>query len=336
MSSTEPPRGGAIKPSNAGFAAQHATNGARDALHAAGPDRDIWSRQYSAKKGDIPLCIYRKRLGAPSKGEPPRPVVFFVHGTAVSSFIYDLSVRGKGEYSLMNAFARYGFDCWTMDHENYGRSGRTQGNSNIASGVDDLRVATDVIAQETGQTVVHFVGESSGALRAGAFAMAEPGRAGRLVFGSFTYTGKGSPGLAKAKERLDYFRSQNMVKRDHASIRGNVDKQGIDPEIMDALADEEMKFGDQSPTGPLVDVIASLPIVIPEKVFAPVLLLQGERERVATIEDLQDFFVRLPNPDRQMVFIPGASHPYFLTLERGLYWHVVRAFLDMPPRSGQR
>src|SRR5579864_3634636 len=35
---------------------------------------------------------------------------------------FDLTVRGRGEYSLMNTFAQYGLDGWTMDHENYGRS----------------------------------------------------------------------------------------------------------------------------------------------------------------------------------------------------------------------
>jgi alpha-beta hydrolase superfamily lysophospholipase len=93
---------------------------------------------------------------------------------------------GTGEYSVMNAFARWGFDVWTMDHENYGRSMRTDGNSDIASGVEDLKAAVEVVVRETGQQKVHLCGESSGALRAGAYAMARPDRIGRLVFGAFT------------------------------------------------------------------------------------------------------------------------------------------------------
>src|ERR1700754_5349130 len=86
---------------------------------------EIWSGEYWAKKGDIPLWMFRKRLGAPKAGEPARPVIFFVHGSSVTSRVFDLHVPGKGEYLVMNEFARYGFDCWTMDHENYGKSGRT-------------------------------------------------------------------------------------------------------------------------------------------------------------------------------------------------------------------
>src|SRR4051794_41909862 len=42
----------------------------------------IWSSEYWAKKGDVPLWMYRKRLGEPKPGESARPVLFFVHGSA--------------------------------------------------------------------------------------------------------------------------------------------------------------------------------------------------------------------------------------------------------------
>ena len=41
----------------------------------------------------------------------------------------------------MNTFAQYGFDAWTMDHENYGRSTRSSANADIVSGVEDLKAA---------------------------------------------------------------------------------------------------------------------------------------------------------------------------------------------------
>ena len=73
--------------------------------------------------GDVRLYLYRKRLGAPQPGEAPRPVLFMVHGSSNSGRpSFDLEVPGKGEYSLMNVFARWGYDVWTMDHEGYGRS----------------------------------------------------------------------------------------------------------------------------------------------------------------------------------------------------------------------
>src|SRR3954469_15308364 len=238
---------------------------------------EIWSSEYWAKKGDVPLWMFRKRLSAPTLGEPALPVLFFVHGSSVTSRVFDLNVPGHGEYSVMNDFARHGFDCWTMDHENYGKSGRTSGNSDIASGVEDLKVAVEVIARETGEKKYHFVGESSGALRAGAYAMAAPDRIDRLVFAAFTYKGEGSPTLKKRAEQVDYYRSHNMRKRDREMIRSIAtrDRPGTsDPAAIEALADVEMQFGDQVPTGTYLDMTANLPVVHPEKVLAPVLLVR--------------------------------------------------------------
>ena len=193
----------------------------------------------------------------------------------------------------MNEFARYGFDCWTMDHENYGKSGRTSGNSDIASGVEDLKAAIEVVARETGRQKYHFLGESSGALRAGAYAMAAPERVDRLVLAAFTYKGEGSPTLTKRAEQVDYYRTHNMRKRDRDMIRSIAtrDKPGTsDPAAVEALADAEMQFGDQIPTGTYLDMTANLPVVDPHKVMSPVLLVRGEYDGIATVADLEEFY----------------------------------------------
>ena len=294
---------------------------------------EIWSSEYWTKKGDVPLWMYRKRLGAPKPGEPSRPVIFFVHGSSVTSRVFDINVPGHGEYSVMNEFARYGFDCWTMDHENYGKSGRTSGNADIASGVEDLKVAVEVVARETGRQKYHFLGESSGALRAGAYAMVAPERADRLVFAAFTYKGEGSPTLTKRAEQVEYYRSHNMRKRDRDMIRSIAtrDKAGTsDIAAVEALADAEMVFGDQIPTGTYLDMTANLPVVKPDKVLSPVLLVRGEYDGIATVADLEEFFNQLPNGDRQFIILPGTAHSVTLATNRELFWHVTKAFLSMP------
>ncbi len=298
------------------------------------PGSAIWSGEYWAKKGDIPLWMYRKRVGEPKTGVlTQHPVVFFVHGSSVSSRAFDLNVPGHGDYSIMDAFARAGFDCWTMDHENYGKSGRTSGNSDIASGVEDLKAAVEVVARETGRQKYHFLGESSGALRAGAYAMAAPERADRLVLAAFTYKGEGSPTLAKRAEQLEYYRSHNMRKRDRDMIRSIAtrDRPGTsDPAVVEALADVELQFGDQVPTGTYLDMTSNLPVVQPEKVLSPVLLVRGEYDGIATVADIEAFFNLLPNGDRQFIILPGTAHSVTLATNRNLFWHVARAFLTMP------
>ena len=140
-----------------------------------GDASEIWSGEYWAKKGEVPLWMFRKRQCAPKAGEPAKPVMFFVHGSSVTSRSFDLHVPRKGEYSIMNEFARYGFDCWTMNHKNYGKSGRTSGQFGFASGVEDLKAAAAVLAHETGQNKYHSVGESSLAAANRLFFPTQPG-----------------------------------------------------------------------------------------------------------------------------------------------------------------
>jgi pimeloyl-ACP methyl ester carboxylesterase len=312
-------------------------SGFASAAQAEGAPTDIWSAEYWTMKGnDIKLYIYRKRVGAPVAGEKPRPVLFMVHGSSNSSRTsYDLTVPGKPEYSMMNVFARNGFDVWTMDHEGYGNSSRSAGNSDIKSGVEDLKLAAAVVSRETGQTKASYFGTSSGAIRAGAYAQAQPDRVDRLVLSAFTYKGEGSPTLKDRAKQVDYYRTHNTRLRDRAMIRSIFSRDQLassyDPAVVDAMADEELKFGDQVPTGTYLDMTANLPLVDPLKVQAPVLLIRGDHDGIATVEDLFDFFRQLPNGDRQFVIVPQTAHNPTLGKNRFLYWYAVNAFLSMPP-----
>jgi pimeloyl-ACP methyl ester carboxylesterase len=331
-SGSRPSRRALLKIAGAGFAATPFVSRRADAAQPA-PEQ-LWSSEYTAKKGDVSLSMFRKRAGAPAKGETPKPVLFLVHGSSVSSRpTFDLTVPGKGEYSLMNVFAGYGFDVWTMDHESYGRSTRTEGNSDIRSGAADLEAGSAVVARETGRQRMHFLGESSGALRAAAFAVAHPDRVDRLVLMAFTYTGAGSPTLQKRAEQVEYFRTHNRRKRDREMIRSifTRDKPGsADLAVAEAMADAELPFGDQVPTGTYLDMTANLPVVDPAKVLAPTLVVRGEYDGIATEQDLLDFYRKLPNPDRQFSILPGLAHSLALGINRQLFWHCARSFLDMP------
>jgi alpha-beta hydrolase superfamily lysophospholipase len=235
----------------------------------------------------------------------------------------------------MNVFAEYGFDVWTMDFEGYGKSSKTNGNSDIATGVLDLNAAAEVVQRETGQQSFHLYGESSGALKAGSFAMAHPERVLRLVLLSFTWTGEGSSTLANRAEKVDFYRTHNRRPRDREMIRSifTRDKPGTsDPAVAEALADAELPFGDSVPTGTYLDMTTKLPIVDPLKVHSPVLIARGEYDGIASEDDLLNFFRKLPVPDRQFAVLPGASHSVALGTNREQFWHVMRSFLDMQPR----
>jgi pimeloyl-ACP methyl ester carboxylesterase len=296
---------------------------------------EIWSNEYWAKKGDVKLNLWRKRVGAPKPGEAPLPILFLVHGSSNSTrSSYDLAVPGKGEYSMMNVFAHYGYDVWSMDHDGYGYSGSSGNNSDIASGVEDLKAAIPVVVQETGQQKMHFYGTSSGGIRAGAYAQAQPERVNRLVLCAFTYKGNGAAEIARRQKRIAELRANTRRKRDAAMIRSIFTRDGhpsaYDPAVPEAIIAMEMKFGETVPTGTYLDMAANLPIVDPTKVMSPVLMLRGEWDGNSTNDDLLDFFRQLPNGDRQFVILPQTAHSPGFSNNRHLLWYAVRNFLAAP------
>jgi pimeloyl-ACP methyl ester carboxylesterase len=80
-------------------------------------------------------------------------------------------------------------------------------------------------------------------------------------------------------------------------------------------------------------MVQSLPIVDPAKLTAPVLLLRGEYDGIATMDDLTAFYVKLPNGDRQFAVLPGVAHSSVWAKNRQLFWHAMQAFLTMPPAA---
>jgi len=299
------------------------------------PTGEIWSQEYWANKGDVKLNLWRKRVGAPKQGEPALPVVFLVHGSSNSArSSYDLTVSGKGEYSLMNVLARDGYDVWTMDHDGYGYSGSSGNNSDMASGVEDLKSAMPVVMKETGQQKAHFYGTSSGGIRAAAYAQAQPERVGRLTLCAFTYKGNGAAEIERRREKIDALRASPRRKRDSAMIRSIFTRDGhpefYDPAMVEALIADEMKFGNTIPSGTYLDMAANLPIVDPKKVLSPVLMLRGEFDGNSTNDDLLDFYRQLPNGDRQFIILPKTAHSSGYSKNRHLLFYALRNFLAEP------
>ncbi|MDH3316952.1 MAG: alpha/beta hydrolase [Gammaproteobacteria bacterium] len=295
--------------------------------------REVNAEEHWAKKGRVDLYLYRKR----PTGAGTLPLLFLVHGSSFSGRTgYDLQVPERSGYSMMDVFAGLGFDVWTMDHEGYGRSGSGGGNSDIASGVADLEAALEVIEKQTGQTACAFYGQSSGAIRAAAFAAANRKKAIKLALAAFVWTGEGSPTLAKRRERLEEWRSNNTRPVDAAFFHGMFTRDGTgyhDPAVPEAIAAAERLFGGTVPTGTYLDMCANLPLVDPLKISCPVLMIRGEFDGIAGEDDLIAFFSALPNKDKQFAFLPGQAHATQLGLNRWRFFHLLHGFLTMPDRK---
>jgi pimeloyl-ACP methyl ester carboxylesterase len=294
-----------------------------------------WSAEYYVNKGAIRLYVYRKCASEPQPGQAPRPVLFLVHGSTVSGRnTYDLQVPGRDDYSVMDHFAKLGYDVWTVDHDGYGRSGWTEGsNSGVRSGADDLALVLPFVLETTGVKQVQMFGTSSGALRASVYVAAHPETVERLAISALVYTGEGSPTLEQRRKKLPEYSSGPRRRVDLAFYQGmfNRDKPGSSESIVpEAIAAAELPLVSEVPTGTYVDMCAGLPIADPTAITCPMLVIRGEYDGIAAEADLLDFFSKLPTKDKQYITLSGIAHNPMMGVHRGKFYYTLAAFLKAP------
>src|SRR5262245_49578763 len=317
----------------AGAAVAAATAGGLASSSALAQNQTITAEEHWARKGSINLYLYRKYVAA--EGGASKPVLFLVHGSTFSSRgSFDLQVPGRPDYSMMDHFAAAGFDVWTMDHEGYGFSSRTEGNAGIMVGVDDLKAALPVVERVTGQASVMMYGASSGAIRAAAFAVAEPARVERLILNAYTHTGENAPEIDRRRAQAERYKAHPRRPISLATIQRIFDRDlpgTTEPGVAEALAAFELKFGDTVPTGTYLDMAINLPMADPTRIRCPVAMIRAEHDGNASEEELVRFYAALPNKDKQFVMIAGLAHSGGLSINRHRLWHWVHAFLTYPP-----
>lgn len=285
-------------------------------------------REHWTEKGSVRLFLWEKRAGGAPVG-----TVLFVHGSSMASQpTFDLQIPGRP--SAMDWFAARGFDTWCVDLEGYGRSDKHRDiNCDVATGADDLDAASAYIMKTRGVPSLHVYGISSGALRAAIFAERRPERVKRLALDAFVWTGAGSPTLAERRRRLPEFAARNRRPIDRAFVHSifTRDHPGTaDPAVVDAFADAILALDDSVPTGTYVDMCTRLPLVDPARIVVPTLVMRGQYDGIAAMPDLVEFFTRLPDPDKQLVVMPGIAHASFQEKNYLIAYHVLHAFFTRP------
>jgi len=247
---------------------------------------------------------------------------------------FDLHVPGRPDSSVMDWFAARGFDAWCMDNEGYGRSDKHRPiNSDIANGADDLEAGTRYLLETTGAGKLLVYGISSGALKAALFAQRHPERVARLALDAFVWTGEGSPTLGERRKKLPEYASKNRRPIDRAFVQSifTRDHPGTaDDATISAFADAILALDDSVPTGTYVDMCSKLPLVDPAKITVPTLVMRGEYDGIAGLDDLIGFFKRLPNPDKQFAVMAGIAHASFQQKNYKTAYHILHSFFTQP------
>ncbi len=194
---------------------------------------------WTGKDGGVKLFLFEKCAGDPKASAG---TILFVHGSSMAAQpTFDLQVEGRPDSSVMDWFARRGFDCWCVDMEGYGRSTKTRdNNAPIAQGADDCFAAATYIHKLRGKRPLLVYGISSGALRAALFAERHPDMVARLALDAMVWTGEGSPTLAERKKKLPEFLAKNRRPIDKAFIHSIFERDHpgtAEAKVIDAFAD---------------------------------------------------------------------------------------------------
>jgi pimeloyl-ACP methyl ester carboxylesterase len=234
----------------------------------------------------------------------------------------------------MDWFSDHGFDTWTMDNEGYGRSDKHRNiNFDISNGADDLAAGSQYIMDKTGAKSLLLYGISSGALKAALFTERHPERVAKIALDAFVWTGEGSHTLAQRKKKLPEFLAQNrrpidrhfvhsIFKRDHPDT--------ADAATVNAFADAILTLDDSMPTGTYVDMCSKLPLLDPKNIPVPTIILRGEYDGIAGMDDLIDFYKLLPNMNKQFSVMRGISHASFQQKNYMMVYQILHSFFTMP------
>jgi pimeloyl-ACP methyl ester carboxylesterase len=290
----------------------------------------VQGEEHWTRKGDAKLFLWEKRRAQDSQ---QRGTILFVHGSSMASQpTFDLQVPGRP--GAMDYFVSQGFDTWTVDMEGYGRSTKDRGlDATIAEGADDLEAATDYIlkTRNTGPLLVY--GISSGALRAALFAQRRPERVKRLALDAHVWTGEGSPTLEQRRKKLPEFTKTKRRPINRAFVRSIFERDHpgtADDHVIEAFADAILKLDDSIPNGTYIDMCLHLPVVDPTKITVPTIIMRGEYDGIAGVQDLLKFFEALPNPDKQFVVMPGIAHASFHQKNFMVAYHILLSFFTQP------
>jgi pimeloyl-ACP methyl ester carboxylesterase len=269
--------------------------------------QDHWVGSVSAKDGK-PLKVYawEKRLKDIENKEyaATGKVVLLLHGaTTPGREAFDLQVPEKPEltYSLMDYLAERRFNVFAVDYQNYGRSDKHECGPCVTTQVaaNDINSVVDYIGSIRGIKQVYLLGWSWGSTTAGLFTMQHPDKVKRLIlFAAPVWRGpRGNPPTtewrpvtAEGSKRLFEPRATDAI-------------------VIDTFAKEVVKFP-KAPIGHLMDLNTKMPITDPQKITVPTMMILGSLDKITSMTnpELPGYFINLPNPDKQLIILPGGGH----------------------------
>ncbi len=283
----------------------------------------IAGKSHFVLRDKLRIHLWQKcQSGQEARAARAGKVAILVHGATWSGRPdFDLQIR---DYSLMDHLARHGYDVWAIDIHGYGLSDETDEDwSDTASATLDLEAAVEYVCQLREVSHVKVLGWSWGTQIAGLYAARRPERIARLVLYGTVWRGmpewKNTP-LPDTQYRINTAESAR---------NGFIDGQ-FEPDVLEAYVQAALQADPRSPNGTVIDVATKLPLLDPEAIRVPTLVIRPEQDFVSTPEEMLEFFGRLKSADKSYVVLPDGGHAILLEKGHRRFQEVVRGFFDRP------
>lgn len=294
---------------------------------------NVVAREYrvpgvSAKDGSrLNLYVYEKYDQAldPNAQAARGRIVLVVHGATTSGRVnYDVQVPGlslEQSFSLMDQLARRGYDVWTLDYQNYGRSDHHDCGLCVTTeaAARDIESAVKFILEKRGVDRLHLMGWSWGAQTAALFASWRPEQVNRLMLWAPLLDLQGPP------PPKEHFRTNN-----EAALSGFFHPTARVPEVIQAYVKAAFEVDSKSPNGILVDWRTEPYKTDPRKLTMPTLVIYGSDDDRTPLsgQNVYRFFRDLATKDRKFVVIPNAGHGVYMEQQRQRWYEELLLHLE--------
>ena len=147
------------------------------------------------------------------------------------------------------------------------------------------------------------------------------------------WTGEGAPTLVQRRKKLPEFLAKKRRPIDRAFVYSIFERDHpdcADRRTVDAFADAILALDDSMPNGTYIDMCSKLPVVDPAQIHCPTLLMRGQFDGIAGLDDLINFFKLLPCPDKQFSVMNGISHASFQQKNYLMCYQILHAYFTQP------
>lgn len=284
-------------------------------------DETIIGKEHYAVRDNLKIYLWEKYQKNFEKDfARTGKIVLLVHGATWSGRPdFDLQIR---DYSLMDFLARNGYDTWAIDIHGYGHSYKTDKDwSDTESASRDIGAAVDYITKQRNVEKISLLGWSWGTQTSGMYVMRQPEKISKLILYAMLWNGK--PEWKTAPLPTEQYRTNTADAARSDFIEGQYEADVVEKYVKESLATDP-----KSPNGVRMDVLRKLPMLNPEKITVPTLIIRPEKDFAATKTEALEFFDKLGTNYKSYVALPEGGHAILLEKNHDKFQNVVLNFLN--------